>query len=269
MFPFGKDGVDCLTTPEKIAIFSSDENPMEMIIVKVNLDVNKPNHHNVGIPDLHSGYGIIFDGDKWITERINVIMNVLLDSKEKDLLKIHGEIKDFLSEDVNKTIKDTLGDLNHNLNRGNHIDIKSKKTLIAHLKKHFYSNKNLVIEAKKHTMKELHINNNHNKFKNILKDGVTIEDVDNHIRNKKELENKINNLKEMCRDLLKLSKEKKNIDEENYDIISKRIDDMDEISTINVIINSLILSAYFKEKINDKIITKKIAISKEMCSFLI
>lgn len=35
LFPFGKDGIDCLTTPEKIAIFSSDENPMEMIIVKL------------------------------------------------------------------------------------------------------------------------------------------------------------------------------------------------------------------------------------------
>ena len=108
LFPFGKDGMDCLTIPEKIAIFSSDENPMEMIIVKVNLDANKPNHHNVGIPDLQSGYGIIFDGDKWITERINVIMEVILDSKEKDLIKIHDEIKDFLSDDVNKTIKDTL-----------------------------------------------------------------------------------------------------------------------------------------------------------------
>ena len=38
LLPFGKDGIECLTTPEKIAIFSSDENPM--IIIKVNLDSN-------------------------------------------------------------------------------------------------------------------------------------------------------------------------------------------------------------------------------------
>jgi len=57
LLPFGKDGINCLSIPEKIKIFSSDENPMEMIIVKVNLNPDRINHHNVGYTDRHSGYG--------------------------------------------------------------------------------------------------------------------------------------------------------------------------------------------------------------------
>ena len=82
LLPFGRDGIECLTTPEKIAIFSSDENPMEMIIIKVNLDPLKINHHNVGYTDEHSGFDIIFDGDEWLTERIEVILEILFESKE-------------------------------------------------------------------------------------------------------------------------------------------------------------------------------------------
>ena len=234
LFPFGKDGVDCLSIPEKITIFSSDENPMEMIIVKVNLDINKPNHHNVGIKDLQSGYGIIFDGDKWLTERISAIMEVLLESKEKDLLKIHDEIKDFLSDDVNKSIKDTLNDLNHNLNRGNHIDIKSKKTLIAHLKKYFYNNRKLAIKFKKHTSNESitdknSMNDDNNRFENILKKGCTIEDIENHIKNKKQKETKINVLNDLCSHLLSILRAQNNVNKNYFSLILSRINTISDI----------------------------------------
>ena len=182
LFPFGKDGTNCLSTPEKIAIFSSNENPMEMIIIKINLDPRKRNHHNVGYPDKQSGYGIIFDGDNWITERIDVIMNVLLESKEKDLLNIYDEIKQFLSDDKNNMIKDKLDDLNKKLNPRTVIDVKSKKNLVVHLKKHLYNNRKLALDAKKN-IELLNKDINHkNIFENILKDGITIEDVDKGIK---------------------------------------------------------------------------------------
>lgn len=267
LFPFSKDGTDCLSIPEKIAIFSSDENPMEMIIVKMNLDVNKPNHHNVGIPDLQSGYGIIFDGDKWITERINVIMEVMLDSKEKDLIKIHNEIKEFLSDDVNESIKDTLNDLNHKLNRGNHIDVKSKKTLIAHLKKHFYNNRNLALEAKKHTNKKLSVNNNNNKFKNILREGCTIEDIENHIKNKKQLETKINVLRDLCIHLLNKSYNQNNIDKKNYNLLLNRINELGDVTLLNTIINKLINSICYNTLLTNKIIDEYLSLAEEMNHF--
>ena len=175
LFPFGKDGITSLTVPEKIAIFSSDENPMEMIIVKVNLDPHKLNHHNVGYVDNHCAYGWIFDGTNWMTESIDTILQVLFESKEKDLLQIHGEIKDFLSADANYSIKNRLDALNKKVYAGNNIDVSSRKKLIKHLKKHLYNNRNLMLEAKKHVESENKNTNHQNEFKNILKEGVTID----------------------------------------------------------------------------------------------
>ena len=64
LMPFGKYEENYLTTPEKIAIFSSKMNPIEMIIIKTHLNPNKKQYHNVGITDIQSGYGIIYDGKK-------------------------------------------------------------------------------------------------------------------------------------------------------------------------------------------------------------
>lgn len=258
--PFAKDGTDCLSTGDKVAIFSSTENPLEMIIVKVNLDPIKLDHHNVGITDLQSGYGIIFDGDKWITERINVIMEVLLNSKEKDLLKIYDEIKDFLSDNAYESIKDTINNLNNKLYPRNKIDAGSRKNLIAHLKKHFYNNRNLVIEAKKNNTANKYTTTQNNKFKNILKEGLSIDDIDKEIQLRKKYEPRINCLKELCFYLLKKSMIKNNIDKHNFELISFRINSItNDIDTLNTIINTLTKSSFFDQKISDILIEHKIS----------
>jgi len=266
LFPFGKDGIDCLTTPEKIAIFSSDENPMEMIIVKVNPDSVKINHHNVGYTDEHNGYGIIFDGDSWLTERIDVIMEILFESKEKDLLKIYNEIKDFLSDHDNNTIKNTLDDLNKKINPRNRIDVASKKNLIAHLKKHFYNNRNLVIEAKHQTENNKTKSNNcKNKLKNILKDGFTVEDVDKIIKLKKINDQKIILKKEMAKDLLYKLDEINNIEKEPT---IKFIDQVTDINILKIIIRLLSKTYCFRNNFNTKMIQSEIIKEEEINNFL-
>jgi len=255
LFPFGKDGIDCLTTPEKVAIFSSDENPMEMIIVKVNLDPSKINHHNIGYTDEHRGYGIIFDGDSWLTERIDVIMEVLFESKEGDLLKIYDEIKEFLSDHDNNTIKDTLNDLNKKLNPRNKIDAVSKRNLVAHLKKHFYNNRDLIIEAKKHTNNNNKKPNHKNKLKNILKDGLTIEDIDRKLKLKKINDQRIRLKKEIAKDLLQNINE---INDSDQKSIIKLIDQTTDINILQIIVRLLDGAYCFKNNINNNTIQIKI-----------
>lgn len=45
LFPFSQE-IDKLTTEDKICIFSSDENPIIMIVIKTNLNPNNPEYHN-------------------------------------------------------------------------------------------------------------------------------------------------------------------------------------------------------------------------------
>jgi uncharacterized C2H2 Zn-finger protein len=258
LFPFGKDGIDCLTIPEKIAIFSSDENPMEMIIVKVHLDPLKLNHHNVGYTDEHSGYGIIFDGDKWLTERIEVIMEVLLESKEQDLLKIHDEIKHILTDDKNKNIENTLNNLDRKLRPTNKIDTASKRNLIAHLKKHFYNKKELVLEAKKNTdSKKTSIKKEDEKFnlEGVLKEGYTLEDA---ILSVKENNNKIKRVqlqKEMAKSLMQQMEE---ISKGDYLLMSKQIDQINDPNALSIILRLLNRAYCFCEEFDSDIIKKEI-----------
>lgn len=96
-------------------------------------------------------------------------MEVLFESKEKDLLKLYDEIKDFLSDHENNNIKYTFDDLNKKLNPRNKIDAKSKKLLIAHLKKRFYDNRELALDAKKNTETKTKINHKYRVKKTYLK----------------------------------------------------------------------------------------------------
>ncbi|XWV26660.1 hypothetical protein QJ857_gp0400 [Tupanvirus soda lake] len=256
LFPFGKDGIDCLTIPEKIAIFESDENPMEMIIIKVNLDPVKIDHHNIGYPDKNSGYGIIFDGDQWLTERIEVIMEVLLESKEQDLLKIHDEIKHILRDDKNDDIKDTLDNLNKKLRPTNKIDATSKRNLIAHLKKHFYNNKELALTAKKNTfLTKIQKNKSKHNFENVLKEGYTLADAERIIQENKEKSRRLNLKKEMAKNLMQQMEE---ISKNDYLALASHIDQISDGNVMDIILRLLNKSYCFGNDFNSEIIKKEI-----------
>lgn len=163
--PFGTDGIDCLSMVEKIKIFSSRENPLEMIIFKVNLDPLKPEHHNYGYPDDHSGCGILFDGKQWKSERIGLFMQTLIETKQKDLMAIHDQIKDFLTDDKNKRIEVGLMNMGNVIHPRTMIDTRSKKLLVSHLKKHLYNNRTLVRAAIKKTKNDDKMRKNELKVK--------------------------------------------------------------------------------------------------------
>jgi hypothetical protein len=265
LFAFGKDGIDCLSSPEKITIFESDENPMEMIVVKTNLDPLKLNPHNVGVTDLHSGYGIIFDGNRWLTERIDIIMEVLLNSKEKDLLDIYEDIKESLSEDGHKSVKNALDDLDKGIRPRTKMDVKAKKNLIAHLKKHLYDKHHLALEAKKRTTNDDNITNvKEKRCKNILKPGLTIEELDRQIKFKKLMKVRIEKNKEIAKYLLNVLVDDNLITNKEFKLIDSRIDSITDIDTLQIIVMLLTKSSYFSDKISNESIDNKIKKFHEM-----
>ncbi len=255
LLPFNKDGIDCLSTPDKIAIYSSAESAIEMIVIKINLDPKKINHHNVGYTDVHKGYGIIFDGDRWLTERIDVILEALLETKENDLKKIHDEIKIFLTDDSNNTIKNKLNDLNRILRPKNIFDVKSKKILIAHLKKHFYNNKHLVLDAKKFTDHLSSISDNKKSNNQIqLKEGFTIDDVDIGIK-------KNNSILSLKKDFaLYILNQNNKISQIDHKSISQLISDTTDLKVISAITNLIIFSYFSDVNIDANSIQEKLEI---------
>ena len=186
--PFGTDGIDCLTMEDKVSIFTSVVNPMEMIISKVNLDPTKKEHHNVGYIDNHFEDGITYNGKEWITDQIDYIIHSLCETKLKDLQKIYNEIKICLLAEFNEEIKIILNNILKSIKSSNQEEVQSRHLLYGQIKSLLYNSRNLTIEARNHT------NNNNNNdcdkpkinFKGFLKHSVTIENMADIINNEKQ-----------------------------------------------------------------------------------
>lgn len=269
LLPFGKYGTDHFTTAANmVALFTSEMNIIETYVVKTHLDPDKKQYHNCGITDIQSGYGIIYNSEgKWLYIRINDIMNTLIDLGQEGSLKIYNEIKDFLLDDVKKSIERDLNNNNHILRPRSgcyDFDIKSKKNLIAHLKADFFNNRHLVMESIRKT-KGKPIYPNKKQTNNILKEGITVENIDKLIKDKKHNENKINLKKEIANDVLgRLTK----IDDDQRELLSDMINNMVKINDLNIVIRLLGLSLCFSHEINEKIIHAKIKKEAEMDKLL-
>lgn len=177
--------IDKLTTQDKLAIFSSKDNPIIMIILKTNLNPLIPEYHNVGYTDLNSGYGYIFNGKTWEKKNIQSIMDDLLNSKRKDLFKIYEEIKEFLSEEENKSIEDRLDDVCNDIEPRLEHQVKSKRRLIINLKTNFYNNRHMIINSIKKSGKPIISTKMNDNKRNILKKGLTIDKLDKLLKQKK------------------------------------------------------------------------------------
>lgn len=98
-----------ISLPNKIAIFSTAGGDLlPAIIHKTHLNPETPEFHNIGYTNLHSGYGIIYDGEKWCTKKISSILRSLFMSRKEDLMEMYHELKDLVSEKDNEDIKNAL-----------------------------------------------------------------------------------------------------------------------------------------------------------------
>ena len=130
--PFGMDGISTLSLSEQCEVFGHGTNSIESILLKINLNENKPTHHNVCISSLSKGYGFIFNGSEWVSETINTIMTTILVSKERDLNLIYENIRETLPKELNTFILYKLKECRCTISNK-----KTRKTLIQNLKKTF------------------------------------------------------------------------------------------------------------------------------------
>lgn len=269
--PFSKEETNKLSNQDKFAIFSSEENPLVMIILMTNLNPKLSEYHNVGYTDLNSRYGIVFNGKTWEKKDIQTIMNELLNSKRKDMLKIYKEIQKYLSVDDNKNINDVLCDVENNVMPKLDHHVKSKKNLVANLKTHFYNRRDLINKSIKKSGKPILEPVLRNKTRNILKKGLTMEEVDRLMTEDKIKSEKIVPKKEIAKYiLLECIKIENKLNNNQIQKINEIIDDIIEENEINIIVRllSIIYCGIDNIDINIDIIKQKNNIEHEVIQLI-
>jgi len=254
LYPFGQEEIEKLSTDDILCIFDSDDNPIIMIVIKTNINPEQKEYHNVGYTDLNSGYGYIFNGNTWIKKNIHSIINDMLNTKQKDLLKIYNVIKDLLPEGESKLIENKLTEIKDSVEPKLETHLRSKKRLVTNLKTQLYNNRHIVCESIKRSGKPIVGDLSNNKRRNILGD-MTIEEFDKLLKLKKINNIKLNLKQEMAKDLLSQIEE---INHKNYDSLINVINKTTDLNEINIIIR-LINKAYcFGDTINNEIVEKQI-----------
>ncbi len=246
--PFCQDGISNLSAQEKFNIFASKENPIITIIVKTNLNKDMPEHHNVGYTDLKSGYGYFFDGKRWQQKIIQQIMNELLESKQKDLIEMHDQIKKLLSDEINDDIKNKLDKIQDLVQPRLDIHVDDKNKLIKNMKTKFYNDRHLVLDAIKHTGNDLSNIENEEDYSYMLKEGYTIQDAEILIK-KTELKKKI---------ALELLNIYKSVEQKNFQSMKNMIDKTHDYEDLETIIRVLNKSIFLSDDIDIQTIQQKI-----------
>lgn len=263
IFPFGKDGVESLSTEEKLDILLSNQGLIIEIICKVNFDPNKPSHHNMYISDIKSPYGVVYNGEKWTTVRYPNIVHTLVEAKKVDLEKILDEMKEYLNDDIVDGIRKALS-------RFNLCDHKFFKQIMIHIKPILYDNRELIMntrckQKKSDTNDNVHKND---KYKKILKDGLTLSDIEKQISEK----NKINKLccvkREESYYFLKMLSDSDNIDSDTLNTIKTKIDTSTDLLFLRSMTSAIIKCLFINEPVDIDFIFKSIELDKEINNYL-
>lgn len=262
--PFGEEEINKLTTQDKLAILLSNQDPIIQIIVKTNLNSAMPEYHNIGYIDVKSGYGYIYNGESWEKKEVRLIMNDLLNFKERDLRKIHKEVSKYMTVDDNTNIINKLQDIDRTIIPTNGYNAKTKKKLVANLKAQFYNKRNLIIDAIERSGKPVLSKKIEDEIKPkiILKDGMTIEELDKILIENRRKSEELLPKKEIAKYIIKLIKS--GLSNTQFQRINEVIDDIIEEQEINTIMRVLCETYYNGNYIDINTIKQKIHEDKQI-----
>lgn len=103
---YGKETLDHIPTRELVQILNRRIEGFSKLIEKTHFDKEKPEYHNVYIPDIHRKQAMIFKNNKWMLEDRDAIIDKLKDDKILLLDNRVNEIEDEISENTRKKYDD-------------------------------------------------------------------------------------------------------------------------------------------------------------------
>uniref|UniRef100_A0A6C0LTI3 C2H2-type domain-containing protein n=1 Tax=viral metagenome TaxID=1070528 RepID=A0A6C0LTI3_9ZZZZ len=181
---FAKDGIKNISPKDLAKILKSDSNIFESIISNVNLNPNKPEHHNVYYADTKSTYGEVYENKKWVRKKIDEILNTLLDSKIEDLNEILNDMNDFLNKKTRNKIKESIENIDYS-------KPGARKKLISYLKPLLYSHKDVIIKTRKLTKEQEEEYFKKEQKKAELEEELNLQYAKKHKNDNKKYKNKI------------------------------------------------------------------------------
>ena len=185
---------------------------------------------------------MINDGDDWKCWPVKDILNVLIDNGQQNSLKLYEQIKHFFQDDTREEIENDLNGDKHLLYpRHNFFDIdtKAKRKLVLSLKSNFYNQRNLVQTAVKNSGKNLIQNENNDSEINILKEGVTIADIDDYLKKEKKRKDKNKDALALKKEVAIYILERLSLTRMKYDELMGIINKVDNVENIDIVIRLL------------------------------
>ena len=144
---YAKDGIKNLSYDELNNVLGSNENLVQALTKTVNLNPNKPQHHNIYYSDMKSSYGEVYENKKWVRKKIDEILETLIDAKLEDLNEILNDMNDFLNKKTRNKIKETI-------ERFDCTKPDYRKKLKTYLRPILYNHKDMIIKTRKLTKKQ-------------------------------------------------------------------------------------------------------------------
>jgi len=141
---FGKEDKEQLSNMELFKIIKKGFKSVPEFVKVLHFDENKPENHNIFIPNMRDGYIMIFDGEKWhLVDRTDTIEN-LFDDGRNFLVDKKDEINELLS-DKNRKILVKFDRFNRDID-----SCPSKKSEILNdIKLILYNNRDIPMKTKK------------------------------------------------------------------------------------------------------------------------
>lgn len=144
---FAKDGIKNLTPYDFKEIFNSNRSVFEAMITNVNLNPNKPEHHNILYKDMKSPCGEVYENGTWVRKKIDEMLETLIDAKIDDLEEILSEMGDFVSEKSRNKIREAIKNMDYGRPG-------ARKKLKSYLKPILYNHKDMIIKTRKLTKEQ-------------------------------------------------------------------------------------------------------------------
>jgi hypothetical protein len=121
---------------------------VEKTIEFTNLNKNKPQYHNVFIPNIRSPYATVYDGKNWKLEDLNTVLDQLYDDKRCYLEDKFDEFIESLNKTTIKKFKRFLND-DDDENENDATDNKIKKIIKKRIKLLLYNKRDIPMNSKK------------------------------------------------------------------------------------------------------------------------
>ena len=137
---FAKDGIKHLKYDEIKNLIDSNENLVQALIKIVNFNPEKPEHHNILYTDNKCSSGEVYEDIKWVSKKIDEILDILIDAKLEDLNGILNDY-DFLNKKTKNKIKETIENLSNKKSF-------ARKKLKTDLKPIIFNHKSMVIKTR-------------------------------------------------------------------------------------------------------------------------